>query len=87
MARAPTGETMLEVQARWMCCLLELRDLHGADEEIVLIGHGDPIRATLAYCLGMPIDLFTRIEIDCGSISTVRLTVDDVTVQRVNFMP
>jgi probable phosphoglycerate mutase len=87
MTRAPTGETMLEVQARCMSCLFELRDLHGADDEIVLIGHGDPIRATLAYCLGIPIDLLTRIEVDCGSISTVRLAVDGVTVQRVNFMP
>jgi probable phosphoglycerate mutase len=85
--RAPGGETMLEVQARWMSCLFELRDLYGPDDEIAVIGHGDPIRAAVAYCLGVPIDLFLRIEIDCGSISTVRLATSGVTVQRVNLMP
>jgi probable phosphoglycerate mutase len=87
MARASTGETMLEVQARWMSCLLELRDQYGANDEIVVVGHGDPIRAVLAYCLGVPIDLFLRIEVDCGSISTMRLAVDGVAVLRLNLMP
>src|SRR3954462_3760132 len=35
-ARAPSGETMLEVQARWMSTLLDLRDLYGPDDEIVV---------------------------------------------------
>jgi broad specificity phosphatase PhoE len=87
MARAPSGETMLDVQARWMSCLFEWRDLHGAEDEIAVIGHGDPIRAVLAHALGVPLDLFQRIEIDCGSISTLRLTADLVSVQRMNFMP
>jgi probable phosphoglycerate mutase len=87
LARAPTGETMLEVQARWMGCLLELRDQYGADDEIAIVGHGDPIRAVLAYCLGVPIDLLLRIEVDCGSISTTRIALDGVTVMRTNFMP
>jgi broad specificity phosphatase PhoE len=86
-ARAPLGETMLEVQARWMSCLLELRDLYGPGDEIAIAGHGDPIRAVLAYCLGVPIDLFLRIEVDCGSISTVRLALDGVRVLRTNFCP
>ncbi|GIL39737.1 histidine phosphatase family protein [Roseiterribacter gracilis] len=87
ITRTPTGETMLEVQARYVSCLIDLRDLYGADEEIAVIGHGDPIGATLAYFLGAPIDVRRRIEIDNGSISTLRLALDSVTVQRVNFMP
>jgi len=71
-ARAPGGETIAAVQARVCGFINDLcdRDPHGSH---VLVSHGDPIRAALAYYLGVPIDLFLRIEVYPGSISLLAI--------------
>lgn len=86
LARFPNGETMLDVQARAVAFLLELRDRHAPGDEIAVISHAEPIRAALAYLLGTPIDLAERIEIGCGSVSSVLLTAEAVRVMRINQM-
>jgi len=40
---------------------------------VALFSHGDPIKSVLAFYLGIPLDLFTRIEISPGSYSILRL--------------
>ena len=40
---------------------------------VALVSHGDVIKATLAYYLGVPLDLFQRIEISPASLSIVRV--------------
>jgi probable phosphoglycerate mutase len=81
--RAAGGETMLEAQSRAIAAMLELRSLW-PDGEIVVVSHGDIIKSAIAYWLGIPLDLFRRIEIDPASISQVRLADDAVTVLTVN---
>ena len=61
-----TGELMLEVQAR---VLRKLDQLRGAHEFVVIVTHGDVIRAVMAHFLGMHLDFFFRIEIDPASLS------------------
>lgn len=73
-ARAPDGETIAEVQARMAGFINALCDDDPAGHH-VLVSHGDPIRAALAYYLGVPIDLFLRIEVCPGSVSV--LAIDD----------
>jgi probable phosphomutase (TIGR03848 family) len=68
--RMPGGETMLEIQARMVDEMLRLRERHG-EGCIALVSHGDVIRAALAWALGMPLDLLTRIEIGLASVSVV----------------
>lgn len=68
--RMPGGETMLEIQARVVGEMLRLREQHG-ESCIALVSHGDVIRAALAWALGMPLDLLTRIEIGLASVSVV----------------
>jgi probable phosphoglycerate mutase len=46
---------------------------------VAVVTHADVSRATLAYYLGMPIDLMLRLEIGPASVSTIRL--DDASVQ------
>lgn len=72
--RAPNGELMLEVQARYVAEMQRLAERH-PDETVALFSHKDPIRAVLTYYLGMPLDLFLRIEIDPASVTA--LTVGD----------
>jgi broad specificity phosphatase PhoE len=78
---APRGETMLEVQARVVRKLSELRACH---RFVVIFSHGDVIRATMAYALGVAVDLFQRIQIDSASISVMELGEDFLQVRLVN---
>src|SRR6185312_13739179 len=50
---------------------------------VVLVSHGDVIRAGLAFALGMPIEYLTRIEIATGALSTVR--IDDSGIRVINL--
>jgi probable phosphomutase (TIGR03848 family) len=68
--RMPGGETMLEIQTRVVAELLSLRERHG-DDCVALVSHGDVIKAALAWALGVPLDLFMRIEIGLASVSMV----------------
>jgi probable phosphomutase (TIGR03848 family) len=70
--RIPDGEAMIETQARIVCAMLRLRDKH-PNACIALVSHGDVIKAAVAYFLGMPLDLFTRIEIGLASVSTIAI--------------
>jgi probable phosphoglycerate mutase len=70
--RIPQGELMLEVQARIVVEMGRLRSLH-PDETIALVSHGDLIRSAIAYYIGIPLDLFHRLEISCASVSILAL--------------
>jgi broad specificity phosphatase PhoE len=70
--RIPDGETMVEVQERMLRLIERLCAVH-PEETVALISYGDVIKATLAYFLCVPLDLFQRIEISPASISIVRI--------------
>ena len=70
--RIPNGETMLEAQSR-MIAFLEKIQREDSNQTVALFTHGDPIKSVFAYYLGIPLDLFTRIEISPGSHSILRL--------------
>jgi broad specificity phosphatase PhoE len=80
---SPAGDLILRIQARVIPELLRLRDVH-PDQTVVLVSHGDVIRSTIAYWLGVPIDLFIRIQIDVASVSAVSLYQDTARVKYVN---
>jgi broad specificity phosphatase PhoE len=66
----PGGEWMLEVQARAIRRLEQLRQEHQC---VAVVTHADVIRAIVTHSLGMPLDLFLRIEIYPASISVLEL--------------
>lgn len=84
--RPPGGESMAEVQARMVGFINRLarEGQGGPDGAHVLVGHADPIRAALAYYLGVPLDLFLRIEVSPASISVLALDSWGPRVLRVN---
>ena len=71
-SRIPGGETMVEVQDRMLRLVHRCCSAH-PEQTVALISHGDVIKATLAYYLGTPLDLFQRIEISPASLSMVRI--------------
>jgi probable phosphoglycerate mutase len=82
----PGGERLGEVQARGVAACEELARDH-KDATIVLVSHGDVIKAILAHYLGVPFDLFQRIVIDPVSVSEILLPLEGMPrVPRVNLV-
>jgi len=84
MTRPPRGETITEVQARMMG---EMLHLHATDPggEFILVSHAEPIRASLLHVLGLSPDLWSRIEIEPASISTIVLDETGGRILRMNM--
>lgn len=80
----PGGETMLGVQARAMAALEGLIAAAPAGE-IAVFSHADVIKAVLAHCLAMPLDLMPRLEVDPGSRSEVVFYDADLCVRGINL--
>lgn len=69
-ARAPQGESMLEVQLRIIKHLEDMRVSH-PDGRMVLVSHSDVIKAALLFYLGLSLDAYAKLEISPASFSTV----------------
>ena len=82
----PGGETLHAAQARGLAAIARLRSAH-RDSEVVIVSHGDLIKVVIAHFLGIPLDLFARVEIAPASRSTVVLYAGDVRVTGVNLPP
>jgi broad specificity phosphatase PhoE len=50
----------------------------------LVVSHGDVIRVILNHYLGAHIDEFQRLSVDPASISVIRFTNGNVSVQRIN---
>jgi probable phosphoglycerate mutase len=61
---------MLEAQMRIVAAMERLRNTY-PDRTVVLVSHADVIKAGLLYHLGMPVDAYSRFDIDPASVSTL----------------
>ena len=86
LATIPGGESMRAVQQRTVAALLELNERH-LHETVVLVSHGDVIRAALLYALGMPLDFYNRLEVGQGSISTIQIHPGGIRVTTLGERP
>jgi probable phosphomutase (TIGR03848 family) len=73
ITRAPGGELMLEVQARMIDELEDLRHAH-PDQTVAIFSHQDTIKAAVAHCLGVPLEYFFRFQVDPASITVLEMT-------------
>lgn len=86
LARLPGGESMREVQNRVVSALLELH-ARRPEGRVLLVSHGDVIRAALLFALGMPLDFASRIEIAVASLSAIRIDPSGIRVSLLNERP
>jgi broad specificity phosphatase PhoE len=86
IAAIPGGESWRQVQDRVVGALFDLQRLHPA-ESVVIVSHGDVIRAGLLFALGMPLDFYSRIEVAPASLSTIRLDASGIRVLALNEWP
>jgi probable phosphoglycerate mutase len=72
--RFPNGETMRGSQLRMVEALESIALQHPKPKQVIAVfTHADPIRLAVAWFLGVPLDLFQRITVNTGSITTVRV--------------
>jgi probable phosphoglycerate mutase len=83
--RFPDGESFVAMQARVTATLAQLVDRHRG-QVIVAVSHADPIKAALAQALGMHLDLFQRLAVAPGSITTIAYGVVGPTVLGMNSL-
>ena len=86
IATIPGGESWRQVQDRVVGALFDLQRVHPAGS-VVVVSHGDVIRAALLFALGMPLDFYSRIEVALASISTIRLDGSGIRVLALNGGP
>jgi probable phosphoglycerate mutase len=86
IAAIPGGESWRQVQDRVVGALFDLQRVH-PDDSVVIVSHGDVIRAALLFALGMPLDFYSRIEVAFASISTIRLDPTGIRVLALNEGP
>ncbi len=81
--RPIAGEHLLEAQARAVTELERLRARYDPGT-VVVVSHGDIIRALITYYAGIPLDLLQRLEVEPAAVSTIELTLDGVRIRGVN---
>ena len=86
IATIPGGESMRQVQERAVQALFDLRQTH-RDGRVLIVSHGDVIRAALLFALGMPLDFYSRIEVGLASINTIHIDNSGIRVLGVNERP
>lgn len=82
-ADVPGGERALDVQARVIRALDELRVRH-PNETVVCVTHADVIRLALLHVAGAPIDFIHRFEISPASVTRVVLNGEGAVLGYVN---
>ena len=68
----PDGESMRGAQLRLVDALEAIARDHPKDT-VAVFCHSDPIKLAVAYYLGMPLDLFQRLQVSTCSVTVLRL--------------
>jgi probable phosphoglycerate mutase len=71
--RFPGGESMLEVQVRMAVELERLCAAHPR-QTVAVVSHADPIKAAVAFYIGLPLDLFQRLVVGPASLTMLELS-------------
>lgn len=82
-ARPPGGERMVDVQARLVAWLAGL-PAHGT---VAAVSHADVIKALVALALDLSLDRHDRLEIGCGSITTITRDGAGLRLVRLGDLP
>ena len=84
--RSPLIEPIEEVQSRAVAAVERLRR-EGPGETVVVVSHGDPLRALVAHYLGLSLADFRRLLVENGSVSLLRLNPRGPQLTTLNWRP
>lgn len=71
--RFPGGERIVDAQHRFIEEVEFLAEKHDQGDLLVCVSHADPIKLVVAYYIGLPLDMFQRLQISPGSITALNL--------------
>ncbi len=80
----PDGELMIEVQSRMIGQLQILKEKHKG-QSFAIFSHNDPIKSVIAFYSGISLDLFLRLTIDTGSVSTLQYDNEICNITMINI--
>jgi broad specificity phosphatase PhoE len=86
LSRSPRIEPIEEVQGRAVAAVERLRR-DRAGETVVVVSHGDPLRAIVAHYVGLPLVDFRRLLMENGSVSLVRFNPRGPQLATLNWRP
>ncbi|HUR78008.1 MAG TPA: MSMEG_4193 family putative phosphomutase [Acidimicrobiales bacterium] len=81
--RFPGGESFAEMSTRMSSTVDRYRAAHPG-KTVIAVSHADPIKAAAASALGVPLDLFQRIDISPCSMTVIAYTHEGPFVHCVN---
>lgn len=81
----PGGETLVQVADRVRGALDDIVG-KGADQAIVLVSHGGPLRVLLCLALGFAVQAHWRFRVDVASVSELSIYDGEATLVRLNGM-
>ena len=84
IARPPGGEAFSQVQERVVDHIARLQSAHPEDV-IVLVSHGDVLKAALARYLDLSLDALERFDLSPASVSVVAMGSDWTHVRVLNW--
>jgi probable phosphoglycerate mutase len=82
----PQGEGLRHTQQRAVDGIERILATH-AESVVAVFSHGDVIRTLLAHYAGVPLDLFQRLQISTGSISTIAFYDGRPAIVNMNVLP
>ncbi len=85
--RFPGGESIVELQTRLVRAIEHILVAHGEKEMLAVVFHADPIKLVIAHFLGMPLNAFQRLNVDCGSISVLMVNGGTTRLAGMNLLP
>jgi broad specificity phosphatase PhoE len=71
----PGGESLLDVGARVRAACDELAAL-AADRDVVVVTHVSPVKAAVAWALGVGDDVVWRLFLDVAAVTRIRIAAD-----------
>ena len=81
--RFPKGESFSEMATRMSSTVDRFRAAHPG-KTVIAVSHADPIKAVASTALGVPLDLFQRIDVSPCSMTVIAYTANGPFVHCVN---
>ena len=71
--RFPGGERIEDAQHRFVEEIEHLAEKHEPGDMLVCVSHADPIKLVVAYYIGLPLDMYQRLNVSPGSITALHI--------------
>ncbi len=87
LMRFPNGESFAECQTRIVSEIERIRQQHKPKDIVACVYHSDPIKLTVAFYLGMPLDNFQRLVISTATITALQISDTGGYILHINQQP